>query len=154
MTTHLELRVDVDAPEHETFAGAVDWAGQGQWMLGTTVRPVSQGGQGVGARIEAWTGVGPLGFLDTMEITRWEPPRSCHVLHTGKVVKGTGAFDVEPRGPGRSTFVWSEELELPLGVLGRLGWPLVKPFFVFGVRLSLTRFARWVERGGSTQLAA
>jgi hypothetical protein len=35
-----------------------------------------------------------------------------------------------------------------------LGWPLVKPFFVFGVRLSLTRFARWVERGGSTQLAA
>jgi hypothetical protein len=93
MTTHLqhlELRIDVDAPVEETFAGAVDWAGQGS---GCSARPCGRGAgrSGVGARIEAWTGVGPLGFLDTMEITRWEPPRSCHVLHTGKVVKGTGA---------------------------------------------------------------
>ena len=153
-TAHLELRIDVDAPVEQTWAGATDWAGQGDWMLGTTVRPTAQGGQGVGGRIEAWTGVGPLGFLDTMEITRWEPPRSCHVLHTGRVVKGTGAFDVEPRGPGRSTFVWSEELVLPLGALGRLGWPLVKPFFAFGVQLSLKRFARLVEQGRAAQPAA
>jgi hypothetical protein len=41
-------------------------------------------------------------------------------------------------------FVWSEELELPLGALGRLGWPLVRPLFLAGVRRSLDRFALWV----------
>jgi hypothetical protein len=147
MTASLVLTVDVDAPVEQTWAGATDWAGQGTWMLGTTVRPTAQGGQGVGGRIEAFTGLGRLGFLDLMEITAWDPPRRCHVLHLGRVVRGTGAFEVEPRGQGRSRFVWREDLDLPLGVLGRLGWPVVRPLFAWGVRLSLRRFARWVEAG-------
>ncbi|MBW3541122.1 MAG: SRPBCC family protein, partial [Planctomycetes bacterium] len=88
MTATLVLTVDVDAPVERTWAGATDWAGQGEWMLGTTVRPTHQQGIGVGAGIEAFTGVGPFGFLDTMEITLWEPPHRCHVLHTGRLVKG------------------------------------------------------------------
>jgi len=146
MTATLVLTVDVDAPVEQTWAGATDWAGQGEWMLGTRVRPTRNQGQGVGGSIEAFTGVGPLGFLDTMDITLWEPPHRCHVLHTGKLVKGTGAFEVEPRGE-QSTFVWREDLELPLGRLGELAWPLVKPIFAYGVQLSLKRFARWVEAG-------
>jgi len=147
MTATLILRVDVDAPVEHTWAGATDWANQGEWMLGTDVRPAKQGGQGVGGGIEAFTGVGKLGFLDTMDITLWEPPHRCHVLHTGTLVRGTGAFEVEPRGDGLSTFVWREDLELPLGLLGRAGWPLVRPFFAYGVNLSLKKFARWVEAG-------
>lgn len=153
----LVLRVDVDATVEQTWAGAVDWAGQGEWMLGTTVRPTAQDGQGVGGGIAAFTGIGKVGFLDTMVITRWEPPRACHVLHTGRLVKGTGAFEVVERGGGLSTFVWSEDLELPLGALGRAGWPLVRPAFAYGVKLSLKRFARWVEAGrpvaGTTRAA-
>lgn len=154
MTATLLLRVDVDAPVDATWAGAVDWAGQGEWMLGTSVQPTDQDGQGVGGGIAAFTGVGRLGFVDPMVITRWEPPHRCHVLHTGTVVRGTGAFEVEPRDDGGSTFVWREDLELPLGALGRLGWPLVRPAFAFGVRLSLRRFARWVETGRPVQRAA
>ena len=150
MTATLVLTVDVDAPVERTWAGATDWAGQGEWMLGTTVRPTTNDGQGVGGGIEAFTGVGPVGFLDTMEITLWEPPHRCHVLHTGKLVKGTGAFEVESRGAQRSTFVWREDLELPLGALGRFGWVLVKPLFAYGVRLSLKRFARTVETASTT----
>ena len=146
MTATLVLTVDVDAPVEQTWAGATDWAGQGDWMLGTEVRPTKQDGRGVGGEIEAFTGVGKAGFLDTMTITLWEPPHRCHVLHTGRLVRGTGAFEVHPR-EGGSTFLWREDLELPLGALGRLGWPLVKPFFAFGVQLSLKRFARWVEAG-------
>ena len=153
MTATLVLTVDVDAPVEQTWAGATDWAGQGQWMLGTPVRPTRQDGQGVGGAIEAFTGVGPLGFLDTMDITLGEPPHRCHVLHTGRLVRGTGAFEVEPRGAG-SRFVWREDLELPLGVLGRLGWPLVKPLFAFPVQLSLKKFARWVEAGRPAKRAA
>jgi uncharacterized protein YndB with AHSA1/START domain len=144
MTATLVLSVDVDAPVAQTWAGAVDWAGQGEWMLGTRVRPTRQDGRGVGGRIEAFTGIGRVGFVDPMEITRWEPPHRCDVLHTGRVVRGTGTFEVQPRGEG-SRFVWREDLELPLGLLGRLGWPLVRPLFSYGVRLSLRRFARWVE---------
>lgn len=147
VTASLVLRVDVDASVEAVFAGATDWTGQGQWMIGTKVWPTRYRGQGVGGMISAWTGVGPVGFLDTMEITRWEPPRACHVLHTGRLVKGTGAFEVEPRGSGGATFVWREDLELPFGALGRAGWQLARPLFAAGVRLSLRRFARWVEAG-------
>ena len=154
MTATLVLTVDVDAPVEQTWAGATDWAHQDRWMLGTRVWPTAADGQGVGGEIAAFTGVGRLGFLDTMRITRWEPPHRCHVLHTGRLVRGTGAFDVEPRGEGRSTFVWREDLELPFGPLGRLGWRLGKPLFAYGVQLSLRRFARWVEAGRPAPRAA
>ena len=147
MTATLVLQVPVAAPAEATWAGAVDWDGQGEWMLGTRVRGTAQDGVGVGGGIEAFTGFGPIGFLDTMEITAWEPPLRCDVRHTGALVRGTGVFEVRPRGPQASEFVWREDLELPFGALGRAGWPLVRPLFAAGVRLSLRRFARWVEAG-------
>jgi hypothetical protein len=135
--------VDVDAPVEATWRAAVDWEAQGDWVLATTVQATAQQGQGVGGRIEAFTGLGRVGFLDTMEITAWEPPHRCEVLHTGRVVRGTGRFEVRPR-PGGSRFVWEETFELPLGALGRLGWPLVRPLLALGLRVSLRRFARGV----------
>ncbi len=146
MTAFLELRVDVDAPVEQTWAAATDWARQGEWMLGTTVSATAQDGIGVGGKIEAFTGLGRLGFLDTMDVTVWDPPYRCHVLHTGRVVRGTGEFVVEPRGEGLSTFVWREDLVLPLGALGRAGWPLVRPLFRAGVLRSLKGFAAWVPQ--------
>lgn len=147
----LSLRVPVAAPPEVVFAAATDWDRQGEWMLGTRVWPTVGVGRGEGAAIAAFTGVGRLGFLDTMTITRWDPPRACHVLHTGRVVRGTGTFEVEvgvpDAPPGGCVFVWGEVLELPLGALGRLGWPLVRPAFLGGVRRSLRQFARWVESG-------
>jgi hypothetical protein len=65
-------------------------------------------------------------------------------VHTGRVVRGTGAFEVEPRGDAHSRFHWHEDVELPLGLLGRLGWRLVRPLFAYGVKVSLRRFARQV----------
>ena len=147
MAATLTLRVDVDAPPEQVFAAATDWEGQGEWMLGTRVWPTRFRGRGVGGRTTAITKIGPLRILDPMEITGWDPPRSCTVLHTGNLVRGPGAMQVEPRPDGGSVFVWSEELELPFGVLGRLGWPLVKPLASTGMQWSLRRFARWVEAG-------
>jgi uncharacterized protein YndB with AHSA1/START domain len=143
----LALSVDVDAPAQATWDAAVDWAAQSEWMLGTRVTPTRADGHGVGGRVEAFSGIGPIGFLDPMEITLWQPPRACHVVHTGRVVRGTGAFEVEPRGDAKSRFHWREELDLPWGALGRLGWPLVRPLFVAAVQLSLRRFARGVASG-------
>jgi hypothetical protein len=147
VTATLVLSVDVDAPVEQTWIGATDWDRQGEWMLGTTVRGTEQAGRGVGGGLEASTGIGRLRVVDTMRIEQWEPPHRCHVVHAGRLVRGTGTFVVEPRGGTGSRFVWREDLELPLGLLGRLGWPLVRPLAALGVRLSLRRFARWIEAG-------
>ncbi len=146
----LVLEVDVDAPAERVFAALVDWGRQGEWMLGTDVHAVGGPAQEVGGRLAARTGIPlpggrHLGVLDTMVITAWEPGRKVDVRHTGRVVRGTGTFEVVPRGEGSSTFVWSEQLDLPLGALGRLGWPLVRPAMVAGVRLSLKRFAAFAR---------
>lgn len=140
----LVLSVDVDAPVERTWTAAVDWDNQGDWMLGTRVRATHQGGVGVGGRLEAFTGAGRISFSDSMEITVWEPPHRCEVRHTGRIVRGTAAFRVEELSGGRSRFSWEESLHLPLGWLGRCGWPLVRPLFTAGIRVSLRRFARSV----------
>lgn len=144
MTVSIVLFVDVAADVERTWAAAVDWDHQSAWMLGTTVRATAQDGRGVGGGIEAISGIGRIGVKDTMRITTWEPPRVCDVVHTGRVVRGTGRFSVEDRGGGTSRFHWREDLDLPLGVVGRIGWVLVAPLFRFGVQLSLNRFASWV----------
>jgi uncharacterized protein YndB with AHSA1/START domain len=142
----LSLDVEVAAPAQAVWDAVVDWDRQGDWMLGTRVRGTVQSGVGVGGGVEAFTGVGRVGFFDTMVITGWEPPRRCEVEHTGRVVRGTGVFEVLDLRD-RSRFVWTERLQLPLGWAGRLGWPLVRPAMVAGVRLSLERLARQVETG-------
>jgi hypothetical protein len=91
------------------------------------------------------TGVGRFGVVDTMEITGWDPPHGAYVRHLGRVVRGTAAFEVRQRSGG-STFVWTEELDLPLGAVGRLGFRLVRPAFVLGLKYSLAKFGRWAER--------
>ncbi|RKS72459.1 polyketide cyclase/dehydrase/lipid transport protein [Motilibacter peucedani] len=143
----VSVSVDVAASAQQVWDTLVDWESQGDWMLLTKVRATAQDGQGVGGGIEGFTGVGPVGVLDTMVIRTWDPPRRCVVRHTGRVVRGAGAFEVEALDEHRSRFTWAEYLELPLGALGRLGWPLARPFMVLGMRQSLRRFARSVEPG-------
>jgi uncharacterized protein YndB with AHSA1/START domain len=148
--------VDVDAPVGQVWAALVDWERQGEWMLLTDVHAEEgdgrvPGAQGVGGALAARTGVPlpggrRLGVLDRMLITGWDAPRRVDVRHLGRVVRGTGTFEVRPRGNSASTFVWTEALDLPLGPLGRLGWPLVRPAMVAGVRWSLRRFAAYAVR--------
>ncbi len=142
---HVEADVIVDAPVDVVFAAFTNWSAQGEWMLGTRVEVRKGDGLSVGSELAAWTGAGPVGFWDYMTITRWEEPYRVDVLHTGKVVKGTGTMEVFALPDERSRFAWSEDLDLPLGAVGQVGFPLVKPAFVAGVRRSLTSFARWVE---------
>jgi hypothetical protein len=144
---HVSLEIDIDAPPEQVFAAITAWEDQGAWMLGTRVELRGGDGESVGSQIAAWTGAGPLGFWDTMVITSWDPPHRVDVLHTGSFVRGTGTMEVVALPQHRSRFIWSEDLDLPLGVLGRLGWPVAKAPFLAGVRASLTRFARLVEAG-------
>ena len=146
----LTVQVDVEAPAGQVWRALTDWARQGEWMPLTDVRVIGGDPAGVGGRIEARTGIPVaggrrVGLLDTLEITGWQPPHRVEVLHTGRVVRGPGVFEVRPRGAG-ATVVWTEELDLPLGALGRFGWPLVKPGAALALRLGLSRFRDFARR--------
>jgi hypothetical protein len=129
------------------FDAFSQWAAQGEWMLGTRVEVAAGDGRSANSQVAAWTGVGPVGFWNTMTITRWEPPYRVDVVHTGSLVRGPGAVEVLALPDGRSRVVWSEHLDLPFGLLGQIGWSLLKPAFMAGVKRSLRSFARLVETG-------
>ena len=133
----------VEAPAPRTWDVLTDWSVHHEWMLLTR----AEGGHGEGESLAAFTGIGPLGFLDTMVITVWEPPHRAVVRHTGRVVRGSGSFEVQPLGDNRSRVVWSEWVQLPFGLLGQLAWPLVRLAVRAGVQVSLRRLARRVESG-------
>jgi carbon monoxide dehydrogenase subunit G len=136
--------VRVRATPARVWQAAMDWSRQGEWIPVTDV----SGGTGVGAEVVARTGVGPVGFTDTMLITEWDPPRRCVVRHTGRVVRGGGIFEVVPRGEV-SEFRWTELVELPVPgalqpaamLLGR--WTVV-PLTRLALSYALRRFARLV----------
>ena len=140
-TVRINAEIDVNASPDAVFAAATDWDRQGEWMLGTTVRVRRGDGHSVGSELEAVTGIAGIGVADRMQITVWDAPSRCEMRHLGKVVRGIGIFTVRPRGRDAATFEWIEQLELPLGMLGRVGWSVISPVFGWGLRFSLNRFA-------------
>jgi hypothetical protein len=155
----LTVAVDVAAPSAQTWATLVDWPSHGRWMVLTSVDRLegsdvlAEGlpSDGPGARIVGITGVGPFTFRDPMTFTQWQPPPAeparCVVRHDGLVVRGAGAFEVETIDAGHSRVIWSEWVQLPFGPLGALGWIFVRPLSAIFLRVSLRRFARYVESG-------
>ena len=146
-TGHVTCDVLIEAPVDRVFAAFTQWSEQGRWMLGTRVEVRTGDGSSVGSELAAWSGAWRAGFWDTMVITRWEPPYRVDVQHTGSVVRGTGTMEVLALPGARSRFVWAEDLDLPLGSAGRIGWPVARPAFLLGVRRSLEAFGRLVEAG-------
>jgi hypothetical protein len=137
--------VTAAVPASTAFAAVTDWERQGEWMPLTRVTAEGSG-RAVGDGIRAVTGIGPLAFVDSMRITRWDPERRCDVLHTGRVVRGTGTFAVDPLGPDRSRFTWTEELDVPLGAVGRVAWRCGGAAATgLAARWALRRWARWAE---------
>ena len=137
-TLEIVAQVTVPAGAEEVWRAAMDWSRQREWIWATRV----SGGHGVGATVTGWTGIGPVGFTDTMVITEWDPPRKCVVRHTGRVVRGVGVFEVIGDG-APCEFRWTEELDLPLPEpVGRLAGLLIRPVAERGLRASLRRFAQ------------
>ncbi|MGS2646009.1 SRPBCC family protein [Streptosporangium sp. LJ11] len=145
-SSRISVSVDAHTPPERVFAVLTNWPRHDEWMVLTRARVTAGNGHSVGSRLEAFTGVGPAGFLDTMEITEWDPPRSVGVRHTGWPVRGTGVFRVLPREGGGSTIVWEEDLDVPFGAAGRLGWQVIKPLNAALFRFSLRRLAALSDR--------
>ena len=144
-TNHLAISLTIPAPCEKVWSKIANWESQGDWMLQTKVWVTSEKNEGVGTSIAAFTGplykIYPrmkfLGLLDLMTVTRWEPPYRCDVDHVGKILKGSGTFQLSAQSPGATRFDWSETITAPKAV-----FLLIAPFLYAGVRISLARFAR------------
>ena len=131
----------IAAPIEKVWASLADWESQGDWMLQTTVDVTSEIREGVGTTIAAFTGIGKLGVMDHMQVTRWEPPFICDVIHTGKIIKGTGRFQLTAIDVQTTRFDWSEEILAP-----RALFLLIAPGLYAGVRISLMNLSRQLRQ--------
>jgi hypothetical protein len=148
MNNSLALTFAVPLSQEQTWRAIVDWQGQSKWMFQTKVWVEGERTSGVGVKIAAFTGplyryyprFKKLGLLDLMEVTAWNPPVRCDVIHHGLILKGSGVFEVEAIDDSHSLFHWSEEIEAP-----RALFLLIRPFILIGVKISLARFVRQQE---------
>ena len=144
-SNEIKISLKIAAPIDKVWAAIADWESQGDWMLQTRVWVTSDIRSGVGTSISALTG--PLvksgfkfGLLDKMVVTNWLPPRLCEVDHVGKVIKGTGKFELTDISSGQeiaTNFDWSETIKAPKVLFYLIYLPTY-----LGVRISLLRFRR------------
>jgi hypothetical protein len=140
-SNHIAMSLVIDAPIEKVWASLADWESQGDWMLQTSVEVTSEIREGVGTTIAAFTGIGKLGVMDHMQVTHWEPPFICDVLHTGKIIKGTGRFQLSSINSTSTRFNWSEEILAP-----RALFLLIAPGLYAGVRISLSNLSRQLRQ--------
>ena len=118
---HIALTLALPCSAHRAWDEITHWNNQSKWMLQTSVWLTSEIESGPGTEIAAFTGpfhklfprLRFLGVLDTMVVTNWQPPQICDVLHTGKIIKGTGRFEVIATSDHTSQFHWSEIIWAP-----------------------------------------
>ena len=140
-SNHIEMSLVIKSPIQKVWAALADWEAQGDWMLQTKVEVTSQIREGVGTTISAFTGIGKLGVMDHMVVTAWQPPHICDVLHTGKIIKGTGRFELVEIDSDTTRFNWSEEILAPKAI-----FLLIAPGIYAGVRISLANLGRHLRR--------
>lgn len=135
-------------PATQAFSALVDPAAQERWMIATRLYPIQTEVRvpDVGSRLAAFTGVGGVGFLDTMTVTAYEPPVRWIVDKDGSLLRGVGTMAVTPT-PDGSRATWTNELTLPFGPLGRLGFLVVRPAVELALAACLRRLARMLSAG-------
>jgi len=125
------VSIDLDATPAEVWAIVEPVERHVDWMAdAVSIRFQTDQTRGVGTEFLCDTKVGPIRLTDRMEITEWIPAIDAvegigaevgrmGVRHTG-IVTGSGVFTIEPIGT-RTRFTWSENLDFPWYLGGRLG---------------------------------
>ena len=126
------MRVEADGhlpvSPAEAWRALLRWEDQARWIRDAdSVRVLSPHREGLGVRMAVKSRVYhvPL-FTEVLEVTRWEPPHLLEMTHRS-FVRGVGTWALEPEGAG-ARFRWSEDLALPIPVLGELALLVYRPF--------------------------
>jgi len=133
------------ADRERVWAMAIRWEDQPRWMKDAVwVRVLSAEREGVGARIRVKNRVlhVPL-FAEELEVTAWDPPERMEMAHRS-FVRGVGTWELEPERDG-TRFTWTEDLSLPIPLLGELALVIYRPFLRRLMRRGLGTLQRLVD---------
>ena len=145
----LVVTQDVNAPAERVWSRSSTGTCTTSWMLLTRA---SGGARRSASRSRRSPASGGSASSTTMTITGLGAAAPRVVRHTGRVVRGTGAFEVrEPRPQRSHASSGRSGSTCRSASLGRAGWPLVRPLLRAGVSFSLRRLARYVEAGRVTR---
>ena len=126
-----------------------DWEHQGDWMLeASDFVVVGTQREGIGVEAEATVTIGGISTRDRVRVVGWEPGHRLAIRHLGWV-SGTGELFLTPLPEGGTYLFWREDLEPPLGLLGRIGLaafrPLMKRIFRRDLRVLEGLVRAWVQ---------
>jgi hypothetical protein len=118
----LEVVREVAAPRTTVWAVLTRWERQPEWMLDAKdVEVLTPAREGEGVTILCPTNLLGVTVDDVMRVTGWIEPSYLEVTHLGRVITGTGAFELEQLDERRTLVTWWEEIDPPLGAVGRWG---------------------------------
>jgi hypothetical protein len=126
-------------PVEQVWKRLMMWEDQAHWMKDAdSVRVLTTRRDGVGVRIAVRTRVLHVpAFTEELEVTLWDPPRRLVMVHRN-FVRGTGDWNLDSVGGG-VLFVWTEDLRLPVPLLGEAVLRAYRPFMRRLMRGTLER---------------
>jgi uncharacterized protein YndB with AHSA1/START domain len=124
----IEVSTHVEQPPERVWALLTDWESQPRWMIDArSVTVLSRQREGGGTLVRCRTDLlgrgGPV-VTDDMVVTDWDPSRTLAIRHLGRLIRGVGAFELEPTAHG-TRVTWWEEIDPPFGGLGETAASLV-----------------------------
>jgi carbon monoxide dehydrogenase subunit G len=140
--------VQVPAPLQVVWAVLLDWERQAEWMRDADrveVRSANREGLGVVVAVKTRVFNVPL-FTELLEVVAWAPPTLLVAAHRSGI-RGRGEWLLEPAGGG-TRFTWTEDLRLPIPVVGELGLVAYRPFMRWLMDGAMENLAAFVEREG------
>jgi len=138
-------RAVLPATPERAWTVLVDWERQSAWMPDVVWVRLAGPERGLGARLWVRTKVfGIPAVTDLVRVTAWQPPRIVAVEHEGPV-RGLGEWRLEALAGGRTGFTWTEEIRLPVPVLGEIALWLYSPWQRRMLRRSIRNLSLLVE---------
>ncbi len=144
----LEVSVEAAASQQVVWDVLTSWERQPEWMLDAkAVEVLTPQREGVGVTFRCPTNLLGVTVEDVMRVTAWSEPALLEVTHLGRIITGTGAFELVALAPDRTRIDWWEEVTPPFGAVGERGASLlVLPVLRRIFTRSLTNLARLAER--------
>jgi uncharacterized protein YndB with AHSA1/START domain len=140
----VEATSDLAASPERVWSSIERWEEQSRWIRDAVwVRVLTRERVGAGVRIRVLNRVlrVPL-FTEQLEVVEWQPPQTMVMAHRS-FVRGTGTWSLEPLD-GSTRFTWTEELSLPIPLLGELALLVYRPFLRRLMRGSLANLQRLI----------
>jgi hypothetical protein len=142
----VSAQTELGLPLGEAWRRLLAWEDQITWIGdAVSVRVLTSHRGGVGVIVAVRTRVLGVALLtDRLEVTVWDPPRRLVMAHRGPV-RGVGEWLLQPVGGG-TRFIWTEDLALPVPILGELLLLMYRPFMHRLMRGSLSNLKRMVDQ--------